>query len=468
MTLRPARTADAEFAFHVWKASMEAYVDATWGWNESLQRQRQQEEFAAGAYQIIEAEGRPIGTLIVRYTPDHIYLSGLYLLPESQRQGYGSHILERLLAEGQAHHLPVRLRVLKANPQARRLYERLGFAAINEEEHFVVMEKRPEEAMSEKVAVKIVSVTTIKENAVTTQMATLQDEAERQVKIYIGKCEAQALAAGLQEYAPDRPGTYDALLAAVSTAGGAVEEVCIRDIRNETFYALVSVRAGGAVQEVDMRPSDALNVAVRTGCPLFVSEKVFRALLEAEQSADVTEASKTQSVTVTKAVEPLALSAAEVSTELARMFAEDQSDRTEPSIDWDAVRPRDAARLGRVKQFYHGQALKTGMDFYHAAMILQHSPNTDDYLLAHEFCIAAISLGVEQAKWLAAASEDRFLMNIGRPQRFGTQYRVDKSSGAWSLYEVGTEVEDSLRRVFNVPSLSEAQAQADEMSKTPK
>jgi len=315
--------------------------------------------------------------------------------------------------------------------------------------------------MSEKkIAVKVVSVTTIKDEfAVTTQLVTLQDEAERQVKIYIGKCEGQDLAAGLQGYAFDRPGTYDALLAAVSAAGGDVEEVCISDIQNQTFYALVSVRAGGQVREVDMRPSDALNVAVRTRCPLFVSEKVFLALLEAEPA--MTQAAEAHSVTVTKAAEPLTLPAAEVSEELARMFAEDQSDRTMPSIDWDAVRPRDAARLGRVKQLYHGQALQTGMDFYHAAMILQHSSVAEDHLLAHELCVAAMSQGVEQAKWLAAASEDRFLMNIGRPQRFGTHYH--RSSGNHSLYETDPEMEDSLRRVFNVPPLWEAQA--DEMNK---
>ena len=315
------------------------------------------------------------------------------------------------------------------------------------------------------IAVKIISVTALKDQfGVTTQRAALQDDALRQVEIYIGKCEGQALAAGLQGYASDRPGTYDAMLSVIAAAGGIVQKVCISDIRSDTFYALVSVRGGGQVQEVDMRPSDALNVAVRTGCPLFVSEKVFLALQEAEHSA-AAQAAKPISVTVTKAAETLtALSAAEVSAELARLFAEDQSDRAEP-IDWQAVKPRDAARLGRVKQLYHGQKLATGMDYYHGAMLLQHSGSADDHLLAHEFCVVAISLGVEQAKWLAAASEDRFLQNIGRLQRFGTQYRVN--NGVWSLGEIDPEVEDSLRSALNVPLLVQAQAQADEMSKKP-
>jgi ribosomal protein S18 acetylase RimI-like enzyme len=143
LILRPATTADCEFAFQVWKAAMEPYIEATWGWNENSQRQRQQQEFAVSPHQIIEFADRPIGTLIVKYPSDYIYLSGLYFLPAYQRQGFGSRILEGLLAQGQAHHLPVCLRVLKVNPQAQHLYQRMGFAVTDEEEKFVVMEKLP-------------------------------------------------------------------------------------------------------------------------------------------------------------------------------------------------------------------------------------------------------------------------------------------------------------------------------------
>ena len=146
VTLRPAVTADSAFAFQVWKAAMQSYIEATWGWDEDAQRRRQQEEFDPLSYQIIEAGGKPIGTLIVKHAPEHIYLSGLYLLPEHQRQGFGSRILKGLLAEGQAQGLPVRLRVLRVNPQARRLYERLGFVVTEEEQHFAVMEKPAQSA----------------------------------------------------------------------------------------------------------------------------------------------------------------------------------------------------------------------------------------------------------------------------------------------------------------------------------
>ena len=110
--------------------------------------------------------------------------------------------------------------------------------------------------------------------------------------------------------------------------------------------------------------------------------------------------------------------------ELARLFKEDQDDRKPAitDIDWSVVKPRDDPRLERVKELYASGSLQTGPDWLRAAFILQHGNEPDDFLLAHGMCIAAVAKGEEKARWLAAASEDRFLRRIGRPQRFGTQW----------------------------------------------
>jgi hypothetical protein len=153
--------------------------------------------------------------------------------------------------------------------------------------------------------------------------------------------------------------------------------------------------------------------------------------------------------------------------ELARMFAEDQADRNPAggrSIDWAVVRPRDKRRLARVREMYRGGDLRTGKDYYHAAMILQHSDKPSDYLLAHEFCVVAIGKGEDRAKWLAAASEDRYLMDIGRPQRFGTQYRASGPMAPFRLHEVDDGVTDGLRREFNTPTLEQARAREAKMN----
>src|SRR5258708_34282421 len=100
-------------------------------------------------------------------------------------------------------------------------------------------------------------------------------------------------------------------------------------------------------------------------------------------------------------------------------------------------------------------------------MVLQHSGKPGDFLLAHELCIVAIGKGEEQAKWLAAASEDRFLMNIGRPQRFGTQYRADKPNDPFRLYKVEDGVTDELRLAFKAPTLQKAKEREAQMNAKP-
>ncbi len=149
--------------------------------------------------------------------------------------------------------------------------------------------------------------------------------------------------------------------------------------------------------------------------------------------------------------------------ELARLHDEDQSDRPDGKT---VVGPRDSARLKRVKEMYLRNMLHPANDYYHAALILQHGDAADDFLLAHEFCVIAISKGKNdrQARWLAASSEDRFLMNIGRPQRFGTQFRSD-GDGPVRLYQVGPGVTDETRRYMGVHSLAEAKAHEAEMNK---
>ncbi|MEK6407374.1 MAG: hypothetical protein AABN34_10450 [Acidobacteriota bacterium] len=152
--------------------------------------------------------------------------------------------------------------------------------------------------------------------------------------------------------------------------------------------------------------------------------------------------------------------------ELARLFREDQADRTSKDgkpIDWKAVDARDKTREKRVKELYANNQLRTGADYYHVAMVLQHASAPEDYLLAHELCVVAISKGDERAKWLAAASEDRFLMELGRPQRFATQFRSVGNS-PMRLYQTDQGVTDGLRMALNVPTLAQAKEREARMN----
>jgi hypothetical protein len=144
--------------------------------------------------------------------------------------------------------------------------------------------------------------------------------------------------------------------------------------------------------------------------------------------------------------------------ELARLCEEDQGDRRPhegPPIDGKLIVARDNVREARVKELYRAGELHTGLDYHHAALILQHAHEPEDYLLAHELCIVAVAKGDATAMWLCAATEDRFLMNIGRPQRFATQYKADRGE-PMHLYVVGDGVTDALRAEFKAPPLEAA------------
>jgi hypothetical protein len=162
------------------------------------------------------------------------------------------------------------------------------------------------------------------------------------------------------------------------------------------------------------------------------------------------------------------------SEELAKLYDADQADRTSTkatAIDWAVVGPRDRQREDRVKTLYKAGQIHTGKDYHRAAMILQHAGTPEDYLLAHEFCVVALAKGERAARWLAAAAEDRFLMNIDRPQRFGTQYRSAGPDSPVRLYKVGPGVTDALRREMDVPTLADArqrEAQFNEAKKVEK
>ncbi len=134
------------------------------------------------------------------------------------------------------------------------------------------------------------------------------------------------------------------------------------------------------------------------------------------------------------------------------------------AIDWSVVGPRDKQRRARIYALYDAGELRTGKDFQRAAMVLQHAEKPDEYLLAHEFCVVALSKGERDARWLAAATQDRFLMNIKRPQRFGTQYRSSGPAARLTLYEVGKGVTDGLRGELGVPSLAQAREREDQMN----
>jgi hypothetical protein len=168
-------------------------------------------------------------------------------------------------------------------------------------------------------------------------------------------------------------------------------------------------------------------------------------------------------------VQSAAMQSPKDNQELKRLCDEDQSDRTPPagkSIDRASLGPRDKARLKRVKELYTENRLKTANDYDCAATVPQPGQVPEEFLLAQEFWVVPIRKGKTDRDTLSlvAASEDRFLMNIGRPQRFGTQLRSE-GDGPLMLYPVDGGVSDELRRLMIGHSLAEIKAREAEMNR---
>ena len=92
--------------------------------------------------------------------------------------------------------------------------------------------------------------------------------------IWVGVFEANAIALELEKAATPRPMTHDLLKNFVRGLGAIVTRVVVSDIQEDTFFATVWMDQGGEAVAIDARPSDAIALALRADCPIFVSRKV--------------------------------------------------------------------------------------------------------------------------------------------------------------------------------------------------
>ena len=99
-------------------------------------------------------------------------------------------------------------------------------------------------------------------------------ESEAVLPIWVGMYEANAIALELEKTATPRPMTHDLLRDVTLGLGAEVEKVVVTELRNDTFYAVIWMTQGGEAIAVDARPSDALALALRWDCPIFVSREV--------------------------------------------------------------------------------------------------------------------------------------------------------------------------------------------------
>lgn len=128
--------------------------------------------------------------------------------------------------------------------------------------------------------------------------------------------------------------------------------------------------------------------------------------------------------------------------------------------DFERLEREDTSRLKRIKQIVGKGALRTGDDYFNAALVCQHGSEFEDYALAHELSVASMILGHKSGAWLSAASYDRMLLNMGHRQRFGTQFSIQLGKMFLSPYD-GSMINETERKILVGRTLAEAQARAN-------
>lgn len=106
--------------------------------------------------------------------------------------------------------------------------------------------------------------------------------------IWVGVYEAHAIASEIEKAASPRPMTHDLIRNLLFGLDTGVKKVVVSELREDTFYAIIWLEREGQLISVDSRPSDALAIALRLDCPIYVDETVLKS---SRTVAAVTEAS---------------------------------------------------------------------------------------------------------------------------------------------------------------------------------
>src|SRR2546421_3156560 len=115
--------------------------------------------------------------------------------------------------------------------------------------------------------------------------------------IWIGHPEAAAILMKLQSQSPPRPMTHDLFSDVLEQLGAQVVRITVTELRENTFYAQITVQQDGTEIEVDSRPSDAIALAIRADAPIFAADRVIEESAIEFEGEQVTEEQLEEEVT---------------------------------------------------------------------------------------------------------------------------------------------------------------------------
>ncbi|HEY6352617.1 MAG TPA: bifunctional nuclease family protein [Candidatus Angelobacter sp.] len=109
---------------------------------------------------------------------------------------------------------------------------------------------------------------------------------EAVLPIWVGVYEANAIALEIEKVTTPRPMTHDLIKNLLLGLDTHVHKVVVNELRDDTFFAVIWMERDGKVISLDSRPSDALALALRLDCPIYVEEEVLKHSKQATASAD--------------------------------------------------------------------------------------------------------------------------------------------------------------------------------------
>jgi bifunctional DNase/RNase len=104
--------------------------------------------------------------------------------------------------------------------------------------------------------------------------------------IWVGIYEANAIALEIEKVSTPRPMTHDLIKTLLLGLGTGIRKVVVSELKDDTFYAVIWLDKDGDLISVDSRPSDALDLALRLDCPIYVDESVLKSSKRSNAAAD--------------------------------------------------------------------------------------------------------------------------------------------------------------------------------------